>query len=74
MGNAPSDEEAAVGLAPGIQQIRSTGEPVSAEGHTRDNDETTITIPSSMDAGEDAPAEGESVIQRWGYLLGNATR
>ena len=59
MGNAPSDEEAAVGLAPGIQQIRSTGEPVSTEGHTRGNDEI-MTTPSSMDAGEDAPAEGET--------------
>ena len=62
MGNAPSDEEAAVGLAPGTpnSQIRSTGEPASTEGQTRGNE--ILTTLSSGDTGEDSPVEGEGVI------------
>ena len=52
MGNAPSDEEAAVGLAPGTpnSQIRSTGELASTDGQTRGNE--ILTTLSSGDTGE----------------------
>ena len=58
MGNTPSEEEAAVGLAPGTQQIRPIEEPAFAERQPHGNE---IVDPSSYgDAGEDAPSEGEN--------------
>ena len=61
MGNAPSNEEAAVGLAPGTE-IRPTGEPASVEGQIHGNNEI-VTTSSSGCAGANEPAEGENVTQ-----------
>ena len=65
MGNAPSEEEAAVDLAPGTsheEQIRSTDEPASAGQmeHTHGNE--MLTTSPFRNAGEGEPAEGEGVI------------
>ena len=58
--NVSSDEEAAVGLAPGMEEIRPTDEPASAARQPHATE--TVVTSSFRNAGEGEPAEGENAI------------
>ena len=61
MGNAPS-EDAAVGLAPGMEEIRPTDEPASAARTVQPHATEIVVTSSFRNAGEGEPAEGENAI------------
>ena len=61
MGNAPS-EDAAVGLAPGMEEIRPTDEPASAARPVQPHATEIVVTSSFRNAGEGEPAEGENAI------------